>query len=149
MTNRKKMFSTDERKSGFIKVSRSQLAAMLGNDQEQAMLAKLLLCVQYHVYFTQGRVCLGKNVYDCFPGQWVTSCVHIAEIMQVSRKVIRGLLETMQSEGWLKVDKLQFGCRIELNGTIASSAYRVDHCSASFQGATVSDADSFYSKGYY
>ena len=148
MTNRKKIFSTDERKFGFIKICRAQIAALLGEDEEQALLARMLLCVQHHVFFVKGRVYLGKNAYDCFPGQWVTSYVQIAQIMKVSRKMAKSLLEIMQTAGWLKVDKLRMGCRIELNSVIASSVYRADCTGRGGQEASISDAESFYSKGY-
>lgn len=149
MTNRKRIFSTDERKSGFVKVSRSQLAALFGEEKEQALLARLLLSVQYHVFFKQGCVCMGKNIYTCYPGQWITSHLQIARMLELSRKKVTHLIAIMKSEGWIRVERLSAGCRISLNGY---GEQPEDGCTGitSFpEGPSVSDADSFYGKGYY
>lgn len=148
MTIRKKNFSTDEKKFGFLKVCRSQVTALLGKDKEQSLLAKLLLYIQFHVFFIQGNVRMGKNTYTCYPGQWITSHLQLALMADASRKKVKRLLDIMQAEGWITVERLSAGIRISLNGYAEQTAVSGRKRSVSQYAPSVSDADNFYEKGY-
>lgn len=148
MTIRKKNFSTDEKKFGFLKVCRSQLTALLGKDKEQSLLAKLLLYIQCHVFFKQGDVRVGKNTYTCFPGQWITSHLQLSLMSDASRKKVKQLLDIMQAEGWITVERLSAGIRISLNGYAPPAVASGRRRRAEQESYSVSDADSFYSTGY-
>ena len=148
MTNRKDNFSTNERKFGYLMVCRSQLSALLGDNKEQSLLAWLLLYIQFHVFFKQGNVRIGKNTYTCYPGQWITSHLQLSRMSGINRKKVKLLLDVMQSEGWITVRKLNNGFRIILVGYLEQLNSLAIRRVSSDDAISVSDADSFYGKGY-
>lgn len=99
-------FSLDKKKHGFLMVSRNQLDALYGEITGDRNIAYLLLCIQKHLYFKEGKIHLPYAVYTCNPGQWITSYSQLAEFTGFDRKYVKKLMDRMVVLGWLCVEKL-------------------------------------------
>lgn len=99
-------FSLDEKKYGFLKVSRNQLDALFGQVATDRDTAFLLLCIQKHLYFKEGKIWFPHAVYTCNPGQWITSYSELATFTGFDRKYVKKLMDAMVACGWLCVEKL-------------------------------------------
>lgn len=110
----KQPFTSNIRKSGYLKVSRSQLKALFTGDMQQRQLAEILLCVQTFAYFSEGQVCTGEGTYVCRPGEWITTYTEIERLIGVERHQIRNRLKKLEHLGMLRVEHMGAYKRISL-----------------------------------
>lgn len=76
----------DYRKSGYVKIGRSVLRAFFEGEREMREMAEILLCVETFAYFSEGQVCLNKQIYFCHPGEWITSYSEMEELTRIDRR---------------------------------------------------------------
>lgn len=115
MRNRKEIFSSNIRKCGYLRVSRSLLKALHSGDAEQSQLAKTLLCVQTFAYFSEGQVSIGGGCFVCRPGEWITTYRQLSCLSGLDRRVVKDRLMQLEKLGVLVVEHLMSYKRIILS----------------------------------
>ena len=153
MTKRKEELSSDFRKSGYLKISRTTLRALFSEHQEQRGLAAVLLCVQTFAYFSDGYVCLNNQSVFCRAGEWITSFTEIAGLTRLDRRLVRKYLMNLNERGFLHIYNLGNYKRIVLTiwepemvpNTNNTSPVAANECQLPTIGSGLMDqADLFY-----
>ncbi|WP_455640359.1 hypothetical protein [Parabacteroides sp.] len=116
MTKRKEEFSSDIRKSGYLKISRAMLRALFSDSKEMRGLAIVLLCVQTFAYFSDGYISLNHQSVYCRAGEWITSYTEVAELTGMDRRLVKKYLQNLEERGFLHVYDLGNYKRIALTG---------------------------------
>lgn len=114
MKKRKENMAPDYRKSGYVKIGRSVLRAFFEGEREMREMAEILLCVETFAYFSEGQVCLNKQIYFCHPGEWITSYSEMEELTRIDRRQVKKCLVKLEQLHFVIVTNVDFYRRIAL-----------------------------------
>jgi len=100
----------------FIKIPRRIMSPLFYGTVNDRKLAMLYLTLFYHCAFKEETVTFAKKFVRCQKGQWIGSMEQLAELTASKRDHVRYLLEKLNKDKRICVEKIFRGMRITVLG---------------------------------
>jgi len=106
----------EKKRKGFLRVPHALLDNLFSKDQGRQQLAWLHLTILHHIFYKDGVVTLHHRRIICRQNEWIASYRKIAEIMNIGRAQIPGLLQTLVDHGVIVMESCSYYTRIRVVG---------------------------------
>jgi len=104
----------EKKRKGFLRVPHVLLDNLFSKDQGRQLLAWLHLTILHHIFYKDGVVTLHHRRIICRQNEWITSYRKLAEITNIGRAQIPGLLQTLVDHGVIVIESCSYYTRIHL-----------------------------------